>query len=131
LIFEDDRNGGSNGADVYYKRSTDLGLTWGQDTRLTTDPNRSEYASVAVSGQNVHVLWDDNRDGNYEIYYKHSTNSGLNWDADLRLTNASGNSILPSMALSGTIAHCIWMDYRDGNSEIYYKRNPEVLLQVT
>ncbi len=124
LIFSNDQYGGDPGCDVYYKRSTDLGTTWGSDTRLTTDPNRSEYASVAASGSNIHSIWDDNRDGNYEIYYKYSSNGGLTWGPDTRLTNASGNSFLPSMVLSGSYIHVVWMDYRDGNYEIYYKQNP-------
>jgi Secretion system C-terminal sorting domain len=31
---------------------------------------------------------------------------------------------LPFVAASGTTVHCIWSEYRNGNWEIYYKRNP-------
>jgi len=30
----------------------------------------------------------------------------------------------PFVSASGTTVHCIWSDYRNGNWEIYYKRNP-------
>ncbi len=30
----------------------------------------------------------------------------------------------PSVAVSGSMVHLVWYDDRDGNFEIYYKRNP-------
>ncbi len=50
--------------EIYYKRSTDAGVSWGADTRLTNNTADSEYPSVAVSGSVVHVVWHDDRDGN-------------------------------------------------------------------
>jgi hypothetical protein len=72
----------------------------------------------------VHVVWEDSRDGFYEIYYKRSTDSGLNWGADTRLTYAPADSWLASVTVSGQVVHVVWFDQRDGNEEIYYKRNP-------
>jgi hypothetical protein len=59
--------------EIYYKRSIDGGDTWGADTRLTNAAGGSYNPSVAVYGNNVHVAWQDDRDGNYEIYYKKFT----------------------------------------------------------
>ncbi len=124
ITWEDDRNGSSN-YEIYYKHSTDGGITWGADTRLTNALNVSEYPSIAVSGSIVHVVWEDNRNnGNYEILYKQSMDNGSNWGADIRLTTASGLSQLAHVALSDCIVHVVWEDKRDGNWEIYYKRNP-------
>jgi hypothetical protein len=50
---------------------------WGAVIRLTNVPDNSEIPSVAVSGNNVHVSWQDLRDGNYEIYYKKYTAPAL------------------------------------------------------
>jgi hypothetical protein len=118
VVWYDDRDG--NPA-IYYKRSTDLGVSWGADTRLTNNPYNSAMPSVAVSGPVVHVVWRDYRDGDFEIYYKLSTNAGVNWGADIRLTNSTGNSLNPSVAVSGSVVHVVWQDIRDGNNEIYYK----------
>ena len=30
-------------------------------------------ASLALDGNNLHVLWSDTRDGNAETYYEHGT----------------------------------------------------------
>jgi hypothetical protein len=110
--------------ELYYKRSIDGGVNWEEDVRLTYDTSNSSYPSVAVSGSTVHVVWIDTREGNYEIYYKHSIDAGVNWGAETRLTNNNAYSTGSSISVSGSVAHVVWEDNRDGNYEIYYKRNP-------
>lgn len=122
IVWNDDRDG--NG-EIYYRRSTDAGVSWGVDTRLTNNSANSRNPSVAVSGTTVHVVWPDQRDGNDEIYYKSSTDGGVAWGADIRLTNNVGESSWSSVTVSGSVVHVVWNDKRDGNFEIYYKRNPD------
>lgn len=103
---------------------------WGPDIRLTNDPAESYTGynnqwCVAVSGSYVHVVWFDNRDGNFEIYYKRSTDGGITWGSDTRLTNAPGDSKNPSIAVSGTYVYVVWSDGRPANPGIYYKRSAD------
>ena len=121
-VWYDGRDGNT---EIYYKRSTDGGLSWGADTRLTSNSASSYAPSISVSGQVVHIVWYDNRDGNFEIYYKRSSNGGYSWSADTRLTNDNAYSGYSSVALSGSVVYVVWHDYRDGNPEIYYKRSPD------
>lgn len=116
---------GDGNFEIYYKRSVDRGITWGPDLRVTSNTAASEHPSVSVSGSVLHVLWQDNRDGNYEIYYKRSSNEGVNWSQDTRLTNDPSESRYPSVAVSGQAIHVVWYDSRDGNEEIYYKRSTD------
>ena len=70
---------------------------WQPDIRLTNNP-----AGSYTSGNNawfivscdsfLHVVWQDVRDGNAEIYYKRSTDAGLSWGIDKRLTNNTNYS---------------------------------------
>lgn len=121
VVWADPRDGNPV---IYYKRSTDGGGTWSDDLRLTSDTNNSDRPSVAVAGNVVHVVWYDTRDGNREIYYKRSTDGGVSWGSDTRLTNDSSESDFPSVATAGSAVHVVWHDTRDGNYEIYYKRDP-------
>jgi hypothetical protein len=121
VVWADNRFGNR---EIIFKRSADGGKTWGPDTRLTFDPEVSRNPSVAVSGSNVHVVWYDNRDYDNEIYYKRSTDGGITWSNDERLTNDNLDSNIPSVSVSGTTVHVLWQDWRDGDYEIYYKRNP-------
>ena len=118
----DDRDGNY---EVYHKRSTDAGASWGDDQRLTNDVGGSAWTSLAVAGNAVHVAWTDDRDGNAETYYKRSTNGGVTWGSDTRLSTDSNNSYNPSVAASDSQVHVVWHDDRDGNAEIYYKRSTD------
>ena len=124
IIWTDLRDGNGN-KDIYYKFSTDGGITWGNDTRITNDAAMSYNTSISVSGSNVHFIWEDTRDGNREIYYKRSTDGGLNWGTDTRLTNNSSARFLPTSAVSGSNLYIVWNDYRNGNYEIYFKHSAD------
>jgi hypothetical protein len=81
-----------------------------------TDPS-----AVAFGDRQVHLVWTDSRNGNYEIYFKYY--DGGAWTGDARVTNMAGESYMPQVALddSGHL-HLTWIDHRDGNGEIYYNR---------
>jgi len=124
VVWVDNRTGPSGNFEIFYKRSTDFGLTWSQDTRLTNNSYYSDSPSLSASESFVHVAWWDTRDGNPEIYYKNSTDAGINWNQDSRLTNDSANSFYPSIFAVNSVLHVLWFDNRDENDEVYYKRNP-------
>lgn len=111
-------------AEIYWIGSSDAGISWSQEVRLTNNTAGSYRPSIAASGQNIHIVWWDNRDGNFEIYYKQSVDAGNNWGPDTRLTNNPFTSSDCEIIASNSTINVVWYDYRDGNSEIYYKRNP-------
>ena len=120
ITWHDTRHGFSN-SEIYYRRSTDRGATWSLETRLTEYQNFSNVPSVAVVDSVVHVVFEDNRDGNFEMYYLHSTDNGQTWASATRLTDDGAESHFPSLTASGSNVHLVWQDLRDGNEEIYYK----------
>ncbi|MEI6576296.1 MAG: T9SS type A sorting domain-containing protein [Bacteroidota bacterium] len=122
VVWEDERQGNS---EIYYKGSTDGGAHWGTDIRLTNNGSDSWNPAVSVSGSDVHVVWYDNRDGNWEIYYKHSSDAGVSWGPEVRLTNNAGVSRYPCIAVSGSVVHVVWHDDRGGNLQPYYKRSAD------
>ncbi len=125
VAWYDGRHGAASPAEVYYKRSTDGGATWGIDSRLTNDSAASQSVSIAASGGRVHVAWSDERDGGAnEIFYKRSTDGGATWQEDVRLTAPDGEtSYFPSIAAAGDRVHVVWCDDRHATmgDDIYYK----------
>ena len=121
IAWQDYRDGNP---EIYYKNSTNGGTSWSSDMRITSNGSNSWHPSIFAVDSHIHIAWEDNRDGNYEIYYNVSSNSGAAWGTDLRLTNAADNSNYPGIAVSESKVHVVWHDYRDGNFEIYYKQNP-------
>jgi Neuraminidase (sialidase) len=109
---------------IIYKRSTDRGANWLPDTSLANSVFLLDNPSIATSGPYVHVVWDGELVRNVEIYYKRSTDAGSTWEPDTRLTDDTASSAIPSVAVSHSLVHVVWIDRRDGNLEVYYKRNP-------
>lgn len=112
--------------EIYYKRSQDGGSTWGPDVRLTRAPGLSLRPSIAASGNDVQVVWNDGRDGTVQVYAKRSADGGSTWGRDERLTRSTGNplddSLRPAVAAGAGSFYVVWTDRRDGNAEIYFKR---------
>jgi hypothetical protein len=122
VVWQDTRDTNS---EIYYKRSTDEGVTWNNDVRLTINSSPSEIPSITLSGSIIHVVWRDMRDGNMEIYYKRSNDNGTTWGADMRITNTPSVSSYPKVSSSGSTLHLVWQDISGSFFELFYKRSSD------
>jgi ribosomal protein L31 len=111
--------------EIFYKRSTNGGETWGSVKRLTWNKDASSYPAIAVDSSNtIHTIWHDYTPGNWEIYYKRSTDGGVSWGKIRRLTWSSNESCRPAIAIdSSDNIHAVWYDASVGDDKIYYKRS--------
>jgi Neuraminidase (sialidase) len=76
-----------------------------------------------VDGSNIYVAWRDYTPGNYEIYFKMSDDGGTTWTAGKRLTNNSGDSGSPAIAVEGSNIYVVWHDNTPGDYDIYFKKS--------
>jgi hypothetical protein len=122
IVWADDTPGNF---EIYYRKSTDRGANWGTAQRLTWNSGLSWYPVIAIdSTDNIHVAWSDYTPGNFEIYYRRSTDKGTTWSAAQRLTWTSGDSSCPGIDTdSNGIIHIVWYDSTPGNAEVYYRRS--------
>ena len=67
IVWEDSSSGNQ---EIYFKNSDDRGVTWTAGKRLTNNISSSYAPDIAADGSNVYVVWEDNRGGDYEIYFK-------------------------------------------------------------
>ena|GEM_PF-978867 len=111
------------GAYALPSMSKTLPGTWSEDDNLTNNTGSSKYPSAAIDDNVIHLVWQDNRDGRYEIYYKRSMDNGATW-VQTRLTY-SGNSVYPAVAVDGSNVHVVWQDDRDGYNCIYYMKSTD------
>lgn len=122
IAWYDERDGNR---EIYYKRSADAGLSWSEDTRLTYTDSMSRFPEIAVSGPFVQIVYQDNSNGNYEIYSIRSTDEGLTWGEKTQLTYEAVSSEHPSIAMCGPVTHVVWQDLRSGVYQIYYKSSTD------
>lgn len=58
---------------IYYMLLNNKGEKLIPETKITFNDSKSSYPDLAVDSHNcVHIVWEDTRDGNSEIYYKYS-----------------------------------------------------------
>jgi len=119
VVWEDDTPGNF---EIYYKKSTDGGATW-TTKRLTWTSVDSLNPEITVDFKDhIHVVWEDDTPGNFEIYRKKSTDGGATWILE-RLTWLNGDSKLAAIAVdSNNYFHVVWQDNTPGNFEVYYKK---------
>ncbi len=122
VVWEDDTPGNYN---VYYKKSTDGGDSWTSAKRITWTVNSSSRPAIAVDSlDTLHVVYEDTSSGNYEIFYRRSTDGGDTWSTPKRLTWTAERSWDPAVAVdSSDVLHVFWADAIPGNFEIYYRKS--------
>ena len=117
----------SGNGEIYYKKSTNGGTTWTASQRLTWNSGSSGYPSMGLSSSTrLHIVWDDDTPGDYEVYYRASTDGGATWGTGRRISLTSGDSYYPVLAVDPSDnLHVVWEDLTAGNIEIYYKMSPD------
>jgi hypothetical protein len=123
VAWEDYRNAD---LDIYFSRLPYGGTAFETNIRVNDDYGdwKQSRPSLAVGpGGEIHVAWEDNRNGNWDIYYANSTDGGLSFGTNVLITtvNTTDWQNNPSIAVdsSGTI-YAAWEDDRDANWSIYY-----------
>jgi hypothetical protein len=122
VAWEDDASGG---LEIYCKRSTDAGSTWGAAKRLTWSSESPDFPAVAADSKGgVHVVWRGGTPANYEIYYRGSPDGGVSWNALKRLTWTSGSSEEPAIAVdSSGVIRLVWQEDHSGSGEIHHRKS--------
>jgi hypothetical protein len=127
-VWSDYRNGN---ADVYYNYSATNGATWmAADARVDGDfiPGAHNSYNPKVSAQppgGVYVVWEDDRHGTADIYFRYSLNNGGVWyNRDFRLTSGMHCGIMPAHApqieSNAGFVYAVWHDARNGALDIYF-----------
>lgn len=155
IVWTDRRDDSGTTWEIYYSKiqdntGTDLTLPdWrvsnadGKDSGRAVQPSNPiddaatplfiEHPDIDVDSQsNVHIVWSDYRDGNWDVYYQKQNNAAtptVSIDDQSISALDTYNSQNPAIAAGPDISgdglpdiHIVWQDNRDGNWEIYYEK---------
>jgi hypothetical protein len=132
VIFARDTS--ANG-EIYYARLE--GSQWlSQSISQSPGITSQNPAFTSDGGNNLFVAWDENINGNtnHEIYFRTSSNGGLNWSTAVNMSSGSpGVSTQPSVEWSSTSqrAYIVWSDPRAGSQEEIWEREFDPATQIT
>ena len=118
--WTDQRNGN---ADIYFSYRP-AGGHWSTNERVNDDVGVAEQWGPAIavdSTGNAYAIWQDNRNGNYDVYFSYRPQGG-GWGTNIRVNDDSGtaNQYQVAIAVDRAAVFAIWQDRRNGNSDIYF-----------
>ena len=90
LVYSGSLSVGANGK-VYVRRSTNSGSTWSARTEMTTSAGGADATSVAAAGRApglFAITWMDNRGGGWNVWERESSDGGVTWSADTKVSDA-------------------------------------------
>jgi len=113
-VWKDERGGDS---DIYFSYRPSGG-TWQPDVRVDsggTSTAGSPDITVDSNG-NIYVVWEDYRNGNFDIYFSSSSSPAGPWSSDERIDNGPSNKNAYGPVIGSDSygnLYCVWRDYRD------------------
>ena len=123
FFWRDERTGQSRiFAQKYDSNKTQI---WPQDLSITTSNNQIyPRVSTDIDG-NSYVAWQDDRNGNQDIYLDKFSNNGLPLWGGAKKVNTLAENIdqnLPAIAANTSTVYVAWQDDRDGSMDIFARR---------
>ena len=117
-----DDNSGSR--DIYFKKSSDDGCTFGRTIDLGIGEGGSLDAKMAVSGDNVYLIWEHTPGNNGAIFLTRSTDNGSSFETVKNLGNNTGFNGFPQIAASGNNVYVVWTNnFQEKYGQIFFTRS--------
>lgn len=108
-----------NDSDIFYTQFN--GVNWLPKIELSQDKNHEMQLdpAIAVSKGKVHVVWADNKDGDYDIIYR--SYDGSSWGKEIEISQDILAELQqrPAITAIGNRVYVVWEDYRNGDADIY------------
>jgi hypothetical protein len=118
VVWQDNRRGNWG---IYASVSTD-GQTFSKETAVVDANDNQTAPSVAVDGASpsrAYVAWQDDRNGNQDIYVASSTNAFASSTVS-RVTTNTADQTEPDMAVGASnTVYLVWTDERSGQADLY------------
>lgn len=123
ITWEDKTSGHS---EVYYMKKSKNENNWSKSKLISPkDVDAGEPSLVVTNDGIIHVVWRDSRHANSEIYYRNSTDGGITFNKELRLTNDDYYSEYPKMIpISKNLVRIFWFDDSTGKNWLLYRDGP-------
>jgi len=119
IVWNDSRSGSKY--EIYGSQISPSNVVT-SNTQLVSGTSNSYDPVVADMGNGLGMAWEDYRDGNWEIYFAKLSADGSKIGTDIRVTNNSSDQLSPAIVWTGAEFGIFWMDYRNGNYEIFFQR---------
>ena len=132
--------------DIFYSKLDSNGNILVDNTPLTNNLANCHNDSIAIDDEdNIHIVWQDGRDGDYQIYYskidgkidkngKMSSKNELTLINDIRVSSLNDESLSPDICFDNGKIYVVWYDVtnEDKANIIHYlamDKNGKILIK--
>jgi hypothetical protein len=119
------QNQAMKGDNVFSKRSTDGGASFGDTINLSNNQGDSTNPEFSVnSSSSVYTVWQNQASNNkaHDILFKRSADSGASFGDTINLSNNQGDSTNPDITSANDgSAYIVWTDNYKGRSKVFFR----------
>lgn len=109
-----DDGGTNDGADLFFRRSTDAGVTFGPMQRLTTTDGESRDQQLAVLGNSVYVVWSECDFPACEVRLLRSTDAGATFGTEVKVSRGPARAFDPRVVVRDSRVFVSWTGQTQG-----------------
>ena len=121
VVWSDDRDGNR---EVYFVRLDKNGKKLGEEVKIPYSHNISISPKIVWTGKEFGVVWEGNRDGNWEIYFARLDSSGKKIGKEKRITTNQTVSRFPEIVWAGDGYGVVWeeLEVLSDKNRIYFTK---------
>ncbi|MCZ6582498.1 MAG: sialidase family protein [Thaumarchaeota archaeon] len=115
-------------ADIFYAKSNDIGKTFSVPINLSNSTEFSQTvrdSQIAVSGNNVFIVWWEESRQDSDVFFIKSVDGGLNFNKPINLSQTSAKSMFPQIISNEENVYVLWHDYSHGNGDIFLRESTD------
>lgn len=123
LIWEDNSKGGY---EILLDKSADSGVSFGKPVNISNNTGSSGAPQLYVQQNKIYVVWMDDSEGVYDIFFTKSDDGGITFGKPVNLSHTKQDSGYPQFAISGNDVYVVWTETVSGeNYDILFAKSTD------
>lgn len=118
-------DGAPGNNEIFFSKSTDGGVTWSPAVNVSNNTAQSGNPAIALDAGTICLAWHDETPGFPDIFFSKSTDGGATWSTAVNVSESSGGSYTPAIAVDAGTIHLVWMDDTPGLADIFYSNSTD------
>lgn len=113
-------------SEIFFSMSTDNGKTFSEPINVSNNTKESIDAGLAVSENNIYLIWNQKTPDSIDIFFTKSTDYGNIFSTPINLSNSLSVSAIGrdlSIAVSDEKLFVVWYTDSKENSDVFFTRS--------
>jgi len=114
--------------DIFFSMSNNYGTSFSEPINISNSEAESTNAGIQVSGNNVHMVWQEKSNDTQEIFYAKSIDDGKTFGSPINLSKSNANSMIlrdTQMVLLGDSIFIVWYNPTPDDPGIFFVKSQD------